>query len=275
MLINLHDSQISRRLSYGLAMVVTATLIASCGEAEFASQSGQVATPSVAGELLVTPAPTVHKPEQTPDPLPPTPVPSDPMVLTLSVTLGPPLPPETLVQRYGTIVTGTIVEALPSQWTTPDGQRPENPWESVPGTFTIITPYVLELDGTLALNLLGADLSTGRVVIATEGGQVGQDVVRSNAPSEQLAVGQRVLVALTNEYGHNEDIEILFPTPAGLAWSIASKYVITDDGMAVNHAGSQPLAELVAAILTAAQTSEPATPTVIADETPLATQTVP
>lgn len=158
--------------------------------------------------------------------------------------------------------------------TTPDGQRPDNPWISVPSEYTIITPYMLELDGAIALNELGANLSNGRVVIATEGGQVGQDAVRNFAPTELFVVGQRVLIALTNEYAYNEDIEMLFSTSEGPAWSVATKYLITEDGMAVDRAGSQPLEELIAAILTASDTDVLPSPTMELEASPPSIDTV-
>lgn len=98
-----------------LVAIIAAAFIMSCGDAESPLEGGQDASPSVENDVLVTAAPTVHKPDQTPDPLPPTPIPTDPMAVTINVSPGPPLPPETLVQRYGTIVTGRIVESLPSQ----------------------------------------------------------------------------------------------------------------------------------------------------------------
>ncbi len=201
--------------------------------------------------------PTITPPAKDHGTTPPatTPDPNSQFNYIANVTYGPPASPKEHVQNFGLFVTGRVVEILPAQWTTPDGQRPENPFEINPEEIQIITPVVIELEGMPLVNRLGADLSSSQeVIVAAYGGQVGEDRFETNDSSQQFEVGERVLLGLTNHPYLQGDVERRFQTPVGLAWNVGTKYILTEDGMAVSpnpNEGIIPAAELIAAIAAA------------------------
>lgn len=258
-----------------LGLVVTliglaGLLSTACGEPDRASDGGprtvvggQQPEPTPTydpHELNVTQTitpPAKEEGEPPPEPTEPTPDQSAPYGQVINVTFGPPVPAAKLVPDYGLWVTGHVVEILPAQWTTPDGQRPENPWATDPGEVFIITPVVIELDGPSLVNRYGADLSAGRVVIAAYGGQVGQDRFETGDPGQRFALGEQVVLGLTDRLYLNGDVERRFQTPAGLAWNVGTKYILTENGMAIPpNPNDQPLpaSDLIAEILAAANT---------------------
>jgi hypothetical protein len=228
----------------------------------------------------VTPYPTFPGEEETPVPETPgpTPDPNDPFRIYEFVDPGEPYTPQSLVRRFDVIVVGTVTEVLPARWTTPDGSRPANPHETVPEEFTIFTPVVIELDAPplLArpeeeLSSYLAEISTsGRIVVATLGGTVGDDAVVTENFHHKLELGDRVVTALSSAYFDDQARQSLFATEAGAAWTPGQTYQLDNDGTAVTIGESGFVAmnsnELITMILNAVEegmstaTPSPATP---------------
>lgn len=147
------------------------------------------------------------------------------------------------------IATGTVVELLPARWTTPDATRPANPHDptQVPLTYTIVTPIRIELDQQFFLTR-GVDVpAEGILLIAAEGGQVGEDLIESERPWDQFAVGERVMVAVR---GFHVSADSRFGAPldtdTGAMWSVINTFVLLDDGSAVDYDGnSRPIEDLM------------------------------
>lgn len=261
----------------GILLLVTG----GCGEENAISdaQMGQAVT-QVATHILpvesstapvsVTLVPTIPGEPPTPDPSQetplPTPDPSSPYILFIEADLASPVPADELVRASDLIVEGTVRELLPAQWTTPDGRRPENPWVSVPDQFTIITPVIIELDLPLILDRVPEvfrphvvqAVESRQVIVAAQGGAIQRDdeqydEVRSEIPSQQYAVGERVIVALRVTPG---GVVTQITTSAGVAYAPMMKYVLTDGGTAVSITSegesSIPADELIANIQRAA-----------------------
>src|SRR5689334_12326787 len=202
------------------AAALTGLLAGACGAPQEAPRSGAAVLPTSSVELIPTavstlitePTPTYDPQEHnltptitpptkepgTPQPPLPTSQPSDPYTRQVLLDFGAPPTVAQEVQAYGMFVSGRVIELLPAQWTTPDGERPANPFTVDEREIYIITPVVVELEGPALVNRYDADLSSGRIVVAAFGGQVGQDSVASTDPSQQFGVGEHVLLGLSN-----------------------------------------------------------------------------
>lgn len=113
------------RRSALLAGIVTMLLVAACGGRE----SGP------AGD-----APPTVEPRATDTRFP------DGLVFSIMGQTDTTFRPELQVRGYDLMVIGRVIEELPARWTTSDGLRPADLSIEVPDQFTIITPYVLELN---------------------------------------------------------------------------------------------------------------------------------
>jgi hypothetical protein len=167
---------------------------------------------------------------------PPTPQPGDAYGLQVVADVGPPVPLAQQFAQYGLFVIGRVVEVLPAQWTTSDGQRPADPFGGNSSGVYIMTPAVVALDGPALLNRDGANLASGRIVVAVFGGEVGRDSVATTDPSQRLLAGEHVLLGLSRHPYMNGAVEMQFVTPAGLAWNLGLKYVLALDGLALQVA---------------------------------------
>lgn len=159
---------------------------------------------------------------------------------------------EDWVAPYDLIVAGTVVDILPAHWTTPDFQRPSNPWETNIEETTIITPVVIQVDLPVLVNEADIDLSAGQLVLAAYGGSVGEDEVVTNSSDQRFEPGERVLLGLTDRPHHSWENRRFFPTPLGPAWNVGIKWTLNDDGTALLafwDAVPQPTEELIADIL--------------------------
>lgn len=143
------------------------------------------------------------------------------------------------------VVTGRVEEILPARWSTPDGTRPENPYDVVPQSATIVTPYIIALDSPPILNRTSTNLDNGRIVALMNGGNVRNDSVTIHLPWLNLSVGERVLITLdANPTTYNPPGPIA--TDAGPGWWLTMKWTLTDDGKAVSWLGTRDAADLVA-----------------------------
>jgi hypothetical protein len=252
-----------------VALVVTTAAVAGCGERYseergWNSRGGAPArTPtSDPHQLDATSVPDETLPAKPDDP--PVEIAPDaldenaPQHLYEDVHLGLAPSPEEIVAYASLIVVGRVVEILPAQWTTHDGTRPDKPWTS--GGYSIITPALVELERVLLVDRLAVDLGADdRVVVAMFGGQVGDDLMATNDPSQHLESGARVLLVLTTRTYSQWSIQRLYPTAYGRAWNISAWYALTDHGMvrlAHPFAESLPTDELIARIIAATEASE-------------------
>lgn len=163
--------------------------------------SGAQPTPTYdPNEFNLTPTITPPPKEQGPPPPQWTPEPSSPYGQGVHVDFGPPPSVEQLVQGRVLIITGRVIRLLPAQWTTPDAQRPSNPFAENPEQTTIITPVIVELDAPPLVDRFDTTLSGGQqLAVAAFGGQVGEDSVTTNDPSQHFSTGERVLLVLVGQ----------------------------------------------------------------------------
>jgi hypothetical protein len=158
------------------------------------------------------------------------------------------------------IVTGTVVEVLPAQWTTADGLEPPGSCWSGYGEHLIITPVVIDLDAPVMTHLNESDTPSGRVVVAVFGGRVGSSDW-SGWGNEPFVAGERVLISLYRQLFLMSDI----PSPAGMIfWEGKMKFTVTADGMAVGYPNTyapEPVDEMIARIIAYAEIAPPPTPT--------------
>jgi hypothetical protein len=187
-----------------VAIAIVTTLTCGCGQASTGSRGvpTSAATPSsTAAATVVRASPTATTPAPTvtaaASPTAATPETSEGYGMFVNVDYGPPVSPATLAGEYELFVTGNVVEVLPAQWTTPDGQPPPNSQAVDSDETFIITPVVIELDGPPIVNRTGTYLAADRLVLAAFGGQVGNDQMATNDASQQFEVGQHVLVGLS------------------------------------------------------------------------------
>jgi hypothetical protein len=242
-------------IRFALLTLLIVTVASGCGPAvelprredDAPSAAAATSTPNVVATPTKLPP---HKAHGTPL-TPPTPQPSEAYGQQVVADFGPPVPLAQQFAQYGLFVIGRVVEVLPAQWTTPDGQRPADPFAENSSEVYIITPAIIALDGPALLNREGADLASGRIVVAVFGGQVGRDTVATTDSSQRLLEGEHVLLGLSRHPYLNGDVEMQFATPVGVAWNLGLKYVLAPDGLALQVSpGALPIstAELIAQI---------------------------
>ncbi len=199
-------------------------LLGACGAPAVRPSSGATST-STPGVALPT-----NEPPSSPVPSP-TKAPNVGFNLAVTADFGAPPTAEQFANWYDLIVTGTVIQILPAQWSTPDGTRPNDlDYAKVPDIYAIITPAVIELDGAPLIDRYGVDVSSGQIVVAAFGGQVGNDLITINDPSQQLSVGQHVLAGLSDRPSIGSDGLAPYQTPAGPAWTLGLAYTITENG---------------------------------------------
>jgi len=157
------------------------------------------------------------------------------------------------------IVTGRVEKILPARWSTPDGICPGNPYDVVPQAATIVTPYVIALDGRPILNRSSLNLDSGRIIALINGGSVGDDSITIQLPWMNLAVGERVLITLDdNPTTYNPPGPVT--TDAGPGWWLTMKWTLAEDGQAVSWRDTRDAADLVAEFSDAIKFLNPRTP---------------
>ncbi len=247
---------LTRRMA---ALLLGATIFSACGSPVAAPPATES---SGSAETPITPVATVAKDDRIIPP--PTPDPAAPFHLSMTGLLATrePLTAEELVAQYDLIVTGRVQELLPAQWTTEDGTRPINPWESVPNQYTIITPAIIFLDAPPIVNRDRIPPDTMTLTVAYEGGRVGNDSVEPLVWTDRLNVGDHVLLALSDYRAFLANQRTMFATPRGPAWNLGMTYHLTADGKAISFLGTQSAADLLVATRSAAPSpSDGVTPT--------------
>jgi len=104
-------------------------------------------------------------------------------------------------------------------------------------------------------------VDTTRLVVVVEGGTVGKDSV-VHAPSELLAVGERILLGLVATRSNRADVafEQLVQTASGPVWWDVERFILGDDGSATYYDRSLSAREVVGGILDALAWESGATP---------------
>lgn len=171
----------------------------------------------------------------------------------LTIIINPLRSPDTAtsVNESTTILIGNVTEILPARWSTPDGQRPQDPRAN--GVSELIyTPVRIAIEQSIS-----GDINGGEIIIHALGGVVGTDeVILSGDDLANFQVGDKVLVFVKDRgtiIDGNPRIEV------------AERYTITSDGVATNIYRSLPLADLLAEIQAA--TNQPL-PTVVVTAAP-------
>jgi hypothetical protein len=210
--------------------------------------TGSTNTPTIGAEstqpfILVTPVATLvgEEPPPTFEPVI-DPSPMDPMMIGIESDLGTPYTPEQLVRSFELIIQGTVIAILPSIWTTPDGKRPENPHETVPEKYAILTPVVVKItDAPIVTGLPSyfGDLKSGieysdTIVIGAFGGTIGKDWLSNDASSQHFSVDENIIVALSSRNYWNRDHPGLYVTSEGVAWTSGKKYTIIEGDKATS-----------------------------------------
>ena len=125
--------------------------------------------------------------------------------------------PKNIASVSDVIVLAKVVSKDEPIWSTPDGLRPNNPFE---GKFVIVTPYTLE-----AIESMKGKPSP-LIIIYTAGGSVGQDSVK-NDNQRSYSINQKVLLFLKQD-AYNK-----------VYW-INDSYTLSKDGVANNDFQSYP-----------------------------------
>ncbi len=253
------------RASRVVMIVATMSLVvaSACGEGEpgkprtGAQPTGtSAATPTDdPDEHGWTPTITPLAKDHGPTPSISTPTAQEPYISNAGVTFGPEPTAHEIARSAELFIKGHVVELLPAQWTTPDGQRPDDPHREDPETTYIITPVVIELDGPPIISRVSENAPDRRIVVAAYGGQIGQDRVAVNDPSQVFEVGENVLLGLSSNLYLHGNVQRRYQTSLGPAWNVAVKYTITEDGLAVlanPRAVPRPVADVIADLVAAA-----------------------
>jgi len=257
------------RRSALLAVIVVMLLAAACGAREAGPAGDETdASPEVVASPTAADVPPTVEPRAT------DPGWQDGFVLTMNGSYPMSVPPAGLARGVDLLVIGRVIEELPARWTTPDGLRPADLSADVPDQFTIVTPYVLELDvpeylrsitgPLIPLNDGGAAAyaaTTESVTVVVEGGTVGIDSVVIS-PTYLLSVGDRVVLALvaTRSDRAGVALEPLVPTAEGPVWWGFNRIFLNDDGSAEFYDETLSAPEAVSEILDAVEQMTAATP---------------
>ncbi|MEI2616308.1 MAG: hypothetical protein V9F06_01555 [Thermomicrobiales bacterium] len=104
-------------------------------------------------------------------------------------------------------------------------------------------------------------VDTTRLVVVVEGGTVDDSSV-VHAPSELLAVGERILLGLVATRSNRADVafEPLVQTASGPVWWGVERFILGDDGSATYYDRSFSAREVVGGILDALAWESGATP---------------
>lgn len=181
-----------------VAMMLSLAFASACGEDELSQPKAgmqpsgtAIATPTYdPNEHDLTPTITPPAKDHGPTPSISTPTAQEPYISNVGVTFGPEPTARELVQSAGLFIKGRVVEIIPAQWTTPDGRRPDNPYRENPETIYIITPVVIELDGSPIISRVPEDVPDRQIVVAAYGGQIGQERSRSTIRLKPSRLGK-------------------------------------------------------------------------------------
>lgn len=180
----------------------------------------------------VTPVPTLSAPPTEPPITLPTEEiinPSDPFYLIINGNRTPNT--RVSVNDSSAIVIGQVEEIFPARWSTPDGQRPADPF-AYDNQATIYTPVRIQVEQSF----LGYTTGEQMVVYAL-GGMVGQDaVVYASDDTYKFQLGDRVVV-FVEELGAEID--------GNPQLQVRERYSISSEGLAYNGLRQVPLQELV------------------------------
>jgi len=247
--------------AYVCVLLLSGSVLASCGAADIESASGSV--DSTSSSPTFEPTPTFIVGTMTPA-VPSTPV-SAPTDVPYTYDEDAPISVviesdpvaeedslEAVLMQSALVVEGIVAEILPARWTTPDGIRPAHAQGTVPETYSIVTPIILRLTGEPIVKLTGEPIGSDYVVLMQAGGFVSDGSVEVNDPSNYFALNQHVVVAINAGHWRYTSGTGNFPTERGPGWWVSHQWTITDDGTATSYWSTRPLVELIAGFREAA-----------------------
>lgn len=160
-----------------------------------------------------------------------TPRPADPVRLTIAGDHPPDI--ATWYDASDAVVVATVRQVLPARWTTPDGARPANPHDPSSAA-TIVTPVVIEVERSLTGKSPGQ-----RLLLAAQGGSVGEDTIARDDGLTTFREGERVVLFLQ---ARDRTLPGLPDRPI---WEVLERYTVTPEGMATNPYATLSMPQLI------------------------------
>ena len=160
-----------------------------------------------------------------------TPRPADPVRLTVVGDHPPDI--ATWYDASDAVVEATVRQVLPARWTTPDGARPANPHDPSSAA-TIVTPVAIEVERSLTRALAGQ-----RLLLAAQGGTVGEDTIAREDGLTTFREGERVVLFLQ---ARDRTLPGLPDRPT---WEVLERYTVTPEGMATNPYATLSMPQLI------------------------------
>lgn len=155
--------------------------------------------------------------------------PSDPFVRVIAPEVVD-INPIDATKAAQAVIRSRVSQVLPPRWSTPDGSRPSDPFNSDEGIYTPVKITVLETyRGT----------TPSEIILNISGGVIGQDEVRV-IPKElfTFTAGEEVLLFLARGDG----------SPNGSSMAYWDRYTVTADRQARNGFHTMPLDQLLTII---------------------------
>ena len=160
-----------------------------------------------------------------------TPRPADPVRLTIVGDHPPDI--ATWYDASDAVVVATVRQVFPARWTTPDGARPANPHDPYSAA-TIVTPVAIEVERSLT----GAPRGQ-RLLLAAQGGAVGEDTIARADGLTTFREGERVVLFLQ---ARDRTLPGLPDRPV---WEVLERYTVTPEGMATNPYATLSMPQLI------------------------------
>ena len=160
-----------------------------------------------------------------------TPRPADPVRLTVVGDHPPDI--ATWYDASDAVVVATVRQVFPARWTTPDGARPANPHDPSSAA-TIVTPVAIEVERSLTRAPPGQ-----RLLLAAQGGAVGEDTIARDDGLATFREGERVVLFLQARD------RTLAGLPDRPVWEVLERYTVTPEGMATNPYATLSMPQLI------------------------------
>ncbi len=160
-----------------------------------------------------------------------TPRPADPVRLTIVGNHPPDI--ATWYDASDAVVEATVRQVFPARWTTPDGARPANPHDPSSAA-TIVTPVAIEVERSLTRAPAGQ-----RLLLAAQGGAVGEDTIERDDRLTTFREGERVVLFLQSRD------RTLPGLPDRPVWEVLERYTVTPEGMATNPYATLSMPQLI------------------------------
>ena len=207
------------------------------------SNSAIASFPSSEPQGMPTPWPTTILPEMTPVPIQsperdhfqkeavaiptmlPTPLPDDPYIV--SSHSYRPLFPSLYTELAEIVIRGTVKQVLSPRWTTPDGNRPANPWKAQE---FIYRPVVIDVIGYYK-----GELKETELIVMAYGGEIGNDRMWDGEEDfDKYKEGEQVVLFL---------LEPISQIKQDTIWNVIEHYTVEND-IAFNARNNLPFSDL-------------------------------